>query len=171
MEMSDRLTWAAIDSPLGDIVVAWSGVGLRRLWFTAGDGAPSPDPAWEHATSPAFGAGVQLSAYFAGQRADFDLPLDARGTDFQRHVWAALQSVPYGGTATYGQLAERIGRPGSARAVGGANNRNPLPIVVPCHRVVGADGSLTGYAGGLRFKRFLLDLEAGGARLALRACG
>ena len=126
-----------------------------------------PAPAeWQPRPEPAFGAGEQLAAYFSGEPVDFDLPLDARGTPFQRRVWQALTEIPYGGTTTYGEIARRLGRPRAARAVGGANNRNPLPVVVPCHRVIGAGGSLTGYAGGLRIKRFLLDLEAGSSSRA-----
>ena len=102
---------------------------------------------------------AELLEYFRGKRRAFDLPLDPRGTPFQRRVWEALAAVPYGETVTYGALARRAGSPKAVRAVGQANHRNPLPILLPCHRVVGADGSLTGYAGGLELKRFLLDLE------------
>ena len=102
----------------------------------------------------------QLAAYFAGELTVFDLPLDLRGTDFQRRVWAALREIPYGRTRTYGELATALGAPSASRAVGLANGRNPISIVVPCHRVVGASGSLTGYAGGVDRKRALLDLEA-----------
>lgn len=101
----------------------------------------------------------QLGAYFAGELTEFDLELELVGTDFQRRVWAALQTIPYGQTASYGEIAERIGAPGAARAVGLANGHNPISIIVPCHRVVGATGSLTGYGGGIDRKRFLLDLE------------
>lgn len=107
----------------------------------------------------------QLDAYFAGDRRTFDLPLGIRGgSDFQHEVWAALRDIPAGTTVTYGDLAARLGRPGSARAVGGAVARNPISIVVPCHRVVGSGGSLTGYAGGLAAKRRLLALEAAAGR-------
>ena len=105
---------------------------------------------------------AELLEYFRGKRRAFDLPLDPRGTPFQRRVWEALAAVPYGETVTYGALARRAGSPKAVRAVGQANHRNPLPILLPCHRVVGADGSLTGYAGGLELKRFLLDLEGAG---------
>src|SRR5205085_9923425 len=105
----------------------------------------------------------QLREFFAGERTAFELPLRPAGTPFQRAVWDALLEVPYGETTGYGALAQRLGRPGAARAVGLANARNPLAIVVPCHRVVGASGALTGYAGGLERKRFLLELEARGA--------
>src|SRR3954447_19488951 len=101
----------------------------------------------------------QLAAYFAGERTSFDVPLDLRGTAFQQRVWAELRGIPYGGTRTYGELAAALGAPAASRAVGLANGRNPVSIVVPCHRVVGASGSVTGYAGGVGRKRALLDLE------------
>ncbi len=104
-------------------------------------------------------AARQLKSYFAGELKEFSLPLEPSGTDFMKQVWAALCGIPYGKTATYGEIAERVGRPKAARAVGLANNRNPIPIFIPCHRVIGADGSLTGYAGGLDMKKKLLDLE------------
>jgi methylated-DNA-[protein]-cysteine S-methyltransferase len=103
----------------------------------------------------------QIREYFDGRRQEFDLPLTFVGTDFQKKVWQALTEIPYGKTVTYGALAERIGCPGGARAVGAANHCNPLPILVPCHRVVGAGGNLTGYAGGMEMKKFLLELEQG----------
>ena len=103
----------------------------------------------------------QLEEYFAGKRKQFDLPLSLRGTEFQRQVWAALRDIPYGVTRSYGQIAQAVGRPKAVRAVGMANHRNPISIIVPCHRVVGADGSLTGYGGGLENKKFLLALERG----------
>ena len=104
-------------------------------------------------------AKAQLEEYFAGARREFDLPLDMRGTDFQKRVWSALLTVPYGRTATYKDVAIKAGSPKGARAVGMANNKNPIVIVVPCHRIVGADGSLVGFAGGIDTKRFLLELE------------
>jgi methylated-DNA-[protein]-cysteine S-methyltransferase len=105
-------------------------------------------------------AAAQLGAYLAGELRDFDIPLAPRGTDFQRRVWSAVSAVPYGSTATYSEIAAALDRPSACRAVGGANGRNPLPLIVPCHRVVGAAGALTGYGGGLEIKRALLDLEA-----------
>jgi methylated-DNA-[protein]-cysteine S-methyltransferase len=102
----------------------------------------------------------QLHAYFAGELRDFDLPLDMQGTEFQRRVWCELQNIPYGETRSYSYVANAIGAPKAVRAVGAANGRNPIPIIVPCHRVIGAAGSLVGYGGGLSMKKFLLDLEA-----------
>lgn len=104
-------------------------------------------------------AADQLRAYFAGELRDFDLPLAPRGTEFQREVWAAVSAIPYGETATYSEIAAAVGRPSARRAIGAANGRNPLPVIVPCHRVIGAAGALTGYGGGLGRKRSLLDLE------------
>ncbi len=115
--------------------------------------------------SPSSTATEQLNQYFAGERTEFDLPLRSSGSDFEQTVWAELERIPYGETASYGEIAKRIGRPDRARAVGSANGRNPISIIVPCHRVIGADGSLTGYGGGLERKQFLLDLEQGTARL------
>jgi methylated-DNA-[protein]-cysteine S-methyltransferase len=113
---------------------------------------------------------AQVEEYMAGARRDFDLPTAARGTEFQQAVWAELRRVPYGATASYGEIAERIGVPGAARAVGAANGANPISLVVPCHRIVGSDGSLTGYGGGMRVKEYLLALEArvSGEQMELR---
>ncbi len=120
-------------------------------------GAPgTPD------ADPFAAAASQLAAYFAGRRTAFDLPLAPAGTEFQQQVWAALRTIPYGQTWSYAQLADKIGRPSAVRAVGLANGRNPIAVVIPCHRVIGSDGSLTGYGGGLDRKRFLLDLESRG---------
>ena len=131
--------------------------GLRALLF-AGDPAPVDAVEGRH---PVLGDTVrQLQEYFAGGRRDFDLPLDLAGTPFQRRAWLALASIPYGTTLSYGEQARRLGVPGAARAVGSANAANPIPIVLPCHRLVGADGSLTGYGGGLDAKRALLAHEA-----------
>ncbi|MBP2327230.1 methylated-DNA-[protein]-cysteine S-methyltransferase [Kibdelosporangium banguiense] len=116
-------------------------------------GVPDPEP---------FGdVIIQLAEYFAGRRTEFTMPLTLRGTDFQRKVWAGLQQIPYGETWSYGQLADHLGRPTASRAVGLANGKNPIGVIVPCHRVVGANGSLTGYGGGLERKQFLLDFERG----------
>ncbi|MGB6454905.1 MAG: methylated-DNA--[protein]-cysteine S-methyltransferase [Streptosporangiaceae bacterium] len=158
-----------VDSPIGPLtLVAARGV-LTGLYLAAprsgsarhepGDDmlGPRADPAGE----PFAAAADQLVAYFAGRLAEFSLPLAPAGTPFQRRVWAGLQDIPYGETWSYGQLAGKIGNPAAVRAVGLANGRNPIAVVIPCHRVIGADGSLTGYGGGLERKRFLLNLEAG----------
>lgn len=130
---------------------------LSGVFFAGGD---EPPQGFERAETALIAAAAsQLTEYFAGSRRDFDLPLAYHGTNFQVRVWKALQTVPYGETRTYGEVAALIGNPRASRAVGSANHRNPLVIVVPCHRVIGSDGSLTGYGGGLPIKRYLLDLE------------
>lgn len=152
--------YTVVDSPVGPLTLAGNAEALTTVWF---DGFP-PAVAAGVARSDAgpFRAAVeQLEAYFAGERHTFDLALAPTGTAFQLSVWRELLEIPYGETRSYGQLAVRLGSPGASRAVGLANGRNPLAIIVPCHRVIGADGTLTGYAGGMDRKRLLLDLEAG----------
>ncbi len=155
-----------IESPLGPLRLVASAAGLAGVWFVDHQRhAPTTEQvlAWPVAAAghPVLEpAARQLQAYFQGQRQRFDLPLDlAQGTPFQREVWQALCAIPFGQTYSYGELAQTIGRPKAVRAVGAAVGRNPLSIVVPCHRVLGGDGSLTGYAGGLDRKRALLRLE------------
>jgi methylated-DNA-[protein]-cysteine S-methyltransferase len=131
---------------------------VTSIWFAPFDEAVKDD--WvEYDDGVLAEARAQLSAYFAGERTTFDLPLAPVGTPFQQRVWGELRRIPYAETVSYGELANRLGSPGASRAVGLANGRNPIAIVVPCHRVIGADGTLTGYAGGLERKRALLDLE------------
>lgn len=151
----------AVESPLGKLRLVAADGALIGIWLPGRPGAPPPaavggDPVLEEARA-------QLDQYFGGRRRTFDLPLAPRGTAFQRAVWAALLDIPFGETRSYGGLARSLGRPSAARAVGAANGANPLPIVVPCHRVIGADGSLTGYAGGEERKRWLLRHEGVGA--------
>ena len=148
-----------IESPVGFVTIAGDGDAITGLRME--DHAhPPPDLDASEPHQGAFPDVVdQLGAYFAGERAEFDVKLRLEGTDFQRRVWAGLLEIPYGETISYGQLATRIGRPTASRAVGLANGRNPVSIIVPCHRVIGAGGALTGYGGGLENKRTLLDLE------------
>jgi methylated-DNA-[protein]-cysteine S-methyltransferase len=149
-----------VPSPLGVLVVAASGQALECLGLPRAKGALSIAADWTESETPVLDeAARQLAAYFAGTLRAFDLPLAPEGTPFQLGVWAELARIPYGSTISYSALAERVGRPRAVRAVGLANGRNPLPIVLPCHRVIGADGSLTGYGGGLAAKQFLLRLE------------
>ncbi len=156
---TEVLYWHEIDSPVGRLLLAGDGRSLIHLGFQSGPRPQVPAGGWVADAAP-FGAAIgQLGEYFAGRRRSFDLPLAPRGTEFQRRVWRALTGIPYGTTISYGELARRIGRPSASRAVGLANGANPLPIVVPCHRVIGADGSLTGFGGGLPIKRKLLALE------------
>ncbi len=156
------LVYATLDSPLGEVLIAGDDAGLRRISFLAGTQAVTPHPAWVRDPAALRDALAQIGAYFAGEVRCFDLPLAPEGTPFQQRVWAALREIPYGETRSYGALAGAIGRPTASRAVGAANGRNPLPIVVPCHRVIGSTGALTGFAGGVHLKRALLRLEAGG---------
>lgn len=153
--------YTILPSPIGALVLAGVEGRLACIGFPTGKGAVTPRADWER-DDTAFGpARDQLDAYFAGRRTRFDLDLAPRGTPFQLEVWQALTGIPPGTTISYGELARRIGRPNASRAVGAANGANPLPIVVPCHRVIGAGGALTGFAGGLETKRFLLALERG----------
>ncbi|MDR1476532.1 MAG: methylated-DNA--[protein]-cysteine S-methyltransferase [Rickettsiales bacterium] len=140
-------------SPIGPLSLAEEGGRIVRLDFGEAKGERAATPLLREAES-------QLRAYFAERLKKFDLPLDPRGTEFQRKAWNALLEIPYGETRSYGEIAARIGNPKACRAVGMANNRNPISIIVPCHRVVGADGSLVGYGGGLGVKKFLLELES-----------
>ena len=158
--MSDPV-WDAFPSPIGELLLVGDGQALTGLYLIP-DRPPAPAiradaPRDPDALRP---AAEQLEAYFAGELTAFDLPLAPSGTPFQRAVWDALLTIPYGETVSYGEIARQIGDPSAVRAVGTANGRNPISIVIPCHRVIGADGSLTGYGGGLERKRALLALEA-----------
>jgi methylated-DNA-[protein]-cysteine S-methyltransferase len=147
-----------IDSPIGSLTLAGHGSALTNLRMV--DQTYEPSRADWALNDAAFAEPVaQLGAYFAGERIDFDVELDMRGTAFQQRVWKALLTIPYGETRSYGEIAEQIGAPGAARAVGLANGHNPIAIIVPCHRVIGANGQLTGYGGGLDRKLTLLELE------------
>jgi methylated-DNA-[protein]-cysteine S-methyltransferase len=156
------LYWHEIDSPIGRLLLAGDGDSLIQVGFQSGPRPLQPAADWIADGAPFRGAIAQLGEYFAGERRRFDLPLAPQGTEFQRRVWRALTEIPYGETVSYGELARRIGKPSAPRAVGLANGANPLPIIVPCHRVIGADGSLTGFGGGLPIKRKLLALEGAG---------
>lgn len=148
-----------LDSPVGTLTVAATDAGLHALEFPQ-NRHPADRHGWKEGDHALIDlAARQLGEYFSAARRTFDLPLAPRGTDFQRTVWMSLARIGYGETISYAQLAERIGKPTAMRAVGAANGRNPLPIVLPCHRVIGADGSLTGFGGGLPTKHFLLALE------------
>ena len=152
-----------LDSPIGPLTVVVNGDGaLTHVLFA--HQSPPADVSWDADRCAA--AATQLREYFAGERTDFDLPLAPSGSDFQRRVWDELVRVGYGVVTDYGSLGARIGRAGAARAIGRANATNPIPIVIPCHRVIGANGSLTGYAGGMEAKRLLLDLESRAAAMA-----
>jgi methylated-DNA-[protein]-cysteine S-methyltransferase len=151
--------WCEVDSPIGALLLAGDARVLRIVHFQAGPRPLRPPRNWRAEETPLRGVIRQLAEYFAGTRRTFTVPLAPAGTSFQLGVWQALRAIPYGETLSYGELARRLGSANGARAVGLANGSNPLPVIVPCHRVIGADGSLTGFGGGLRIKRALLQLE------------
>lgn len=149
-----------LETPIGELLLAGEDNALSMIGFPKGKMRRDPEPDWIYNEKPLENARRQLEEYFAGSRKDFDLPVILNGTEFQVAVLKALQEIPYGETVSYGEIARRIGRPRAVRAVGAANGRNPIPIVVPCHRVIGSSGDLTGFGGGLDTKEALLRLEA-----------
>ena len=159
--MADPLSFIDHDSPTGLLKLVASDSSLVAVWWDLGDGLP---PDLRHAVRDnshpvLLETARQLREYFDGTRRSFDLPLAPRGTDFQKKVWLCLRQIPYGQTRTYGDIARQLGTPSASRAVGAANGRNPIPIIVPCHRVIGSNGTLTGFGGGLHNKALLLSLE------------
>jgi O-6-methylguanine DNA methyltransferase len=159
-------THTQVDSPCGPLTLVARDGGLAGLYMTQHRHQPSFETFGELVPAEAelfADASAQLKEYFAGQRVAFDLPLNMAGTPFQQRVWETLRSIPFGETVTYGQLAAELGQPTASRAVGLANGKNPVSIIVPCHRVVGSKGDLTGYGGGIERKRYLLDFEGGGS--------
>jgi methylated-DNA-[protein]-cysteine S-methyltransferase len=165
--MSKEMTrcFTQIESPLGPLLLAADEAGLREIRFVNGRHPTQPDPSWKEDRAPLSETIRQLQAYFAGELENFDLQLAPEGTPFQLGVWLRLCDIPYGETISYGELAGRIGNPKASRAVGLANGSNPIPIVIPCHRVIGSNGKLTGYGGGLPIKEKLLALERRQLRL------
>jgi len=149
-----------LDTPIGELLLAGEDGALSMIGFPKGSMRREPEADWIFNEKPLAAACAQLNEYFAGNRKAFEIPLKLSGTEFQVSVLEALQDIPYGETTSYGVIAKRIGRPKAVRAVGAANGRNPLPIVVPCHRVIGSTGDLTGFGGGLDTKEALLRLEA-----------
>ena len=148
-----------LDSPIGPLLLAGSGTALQLVGFPSGSMARQPHADWRRDDAAFVEVRKQLGAYFRGELKHFDVELAPAGTAFQLQVWQALQAIPYGETCSYRDIAVRIERPRAVRAVGHANGRNPLPIIVPCHRVIGSNGALTGFGGGLPTKTFLLQLE------------
>ncbi len=159
MESMQNLYYDYMASPIGNLLLAGDGESLVQIGFPAGKAALRHQPDWVHDRSLFLQVKEQLREYFAGELREFTVPLAPRGTDFQLQVWIALRSIPYGERISYGELASQIGRPKASRAVGSANGRNPLPIIIPCHRVVGSSGALVGFGGGLEAKQALLELE------------
>jgi len=162
--MSEPIYYDDMPSPVGRLRLVADTHHLRQVWFERERHPKAMGQDWIRDSEAVAFARVQLEEYFAGMRQQFDLPLKPIGTSFQRDVWRALAQIPYASTISYGQLAQRIGQPLAVRAVGAANGRNPLPIILPCHRVIGANGSLTGFGGGLPTKRWLLAMEDQTAR-------
>ena len=160
IEKGCTMHYDLLDTPLGKLLVAGDREGIRRINFQEG-GRPFPIGAdWERNSRSMKDAAIQLKAYFSGKLKRFDLPLAPEGTDFQQKVWRALQGIPYGVLVSYRDIAEKIGNPKACRAVGAANGKNPIPVVIPCHRVIGSNGQLTGFAGGLHLKEYLIELES-----------
>jgi methylated-DNA-[protein]-cysteine S-methyltransferase len=154
-----EIFWTEVETPIGSLLLAGTASALRTVRLPGNRLGHAPEPEWVFDPRPLRAAKDQLTEFFAGRRRQFELSLEPIGTAFQLTVWRALEAIPFGTTVSYAELARRIGRPEAVRAVGLANGANPLPIVVPCHRVIGSDGSLTGYGGGLELKRALLALE------------
>jgi methylated-DNA-[protein]-cysteine S-methyltransferase len=157
--MRDIVSYSVVPSPLGDLTLTSDGSALTGLYLADAAHARVPEPSWVRDDASLREVARQLAEYFAGTRSHFDIPLAPSGTPFQRSVWQVLRAIPFGQTLSYAELAQRIGARSAVRAVGAANGKNPISIIVPCHRVIGSDGSLTGYAGGLPRKRWLLSLE------------
>lgn len=160
--MKKTICYTVLKSPVGDLLLTASSAGLRGLWIVGEKHCSGIDPGWVRDPAAFEEAARQLEEYFDGKRSGFDLPLDVEGTPFQQEAWEALRKIPWGETRSYQQQAAAIGRPAAVRAIGTANGKNPISIIVPCHRVIGANGSLTGYGGGMAAKRWLLEHEAGG---------
>jgi len=159
-----------LPSPVGDLTLVSNGEALTGVYMSDQKRGPDMDPTWQRDEAEFDAVTKQLTAYFVGDLREFDLPLAPQGTDFQKKVWRELCRIPCGETISYGELARRIGQPSASRAVGLANGRNPIGIIIPCHRVIGADGTLTGYGGGLDRKKWLLEHEKlTGSRSALRS--
>jgi methylated-DNA-[protein]-cysteine S-methyltransferase len=152
------MKYCYFESPMGKLLLTGN-EALESLHFPKGKTRVEPEKGWIHSKENFTKAIEQLDAYFKGERLTFDLKLNATGTDFQKKVWKELVKIPYGETISYGELAKRIGNPNASRAVGMANGKNPISIIVPCHRVIGKDGSLTGFGGGIDVKKRLLELE------------
>jgi methylated-DNA-[protein]-cysteine S-methyltransferase len=154
------MNYCVMETSLGPLLLAGDREAIRYIKFPRNGTARKPEPEWQESATGAVREAVkQLREYFAGRRTEFDLPVAPEGTVFQCSVWRQLQNIPYGETISYGELARRVGNPNASRAVGAANGKNPIPIVIPCHRVIGSNGRLVGFGGGLPIKEALLTLE------------
>jgi methylated-DNA-[protein]-cysteine S-methyltransferase len=165
MERAKPVFYTTMESPVGPLLLVGDTQRLRSVSFEKSKRAERVRPEWKEDKAPFAEVIRQLRAYFGGELQEFGVPLALEGTQFQLRVWRSLQTIPYGETISYGQLAQRIGNPKAVRAVGLANGCNPIPIIIPCHRVIGSDGSLTGFGGGLANKKKLLALESSQMRL------
>ena len=164
--MPKNVFYHLLPSPVGELLLVSDGDALTGLFMCDHNGGLVPEPAWRRDDSPFVTVCEQLTAYFAGELQEFDVRLAPEGTEFQKRVWQELCRIPFGASISYGELARRIGQPAASRAVGAANGQNPVSIIVPCHRVIGANGTLTGYGGGIERKKWLLEHEA-----PAKACG
>jgi methylated-DNA-[protein]-cysteine S-methyltransferase len=164
-DTAQPLVHTSVESPIGELLLLGDGETLHGLYMQDGRKPMRITSSWMESADAFTDVRTQLREYFAGERTTFDARLSMAGNPFELRVWRALSEIPYGETVSYGEIARRLGQPTAARAVGLANGRNPIAVVVPCHRVIGADGSLTGYGGGLERKRWLLELEQGQGRL------
>ena len=160
-----QILYTTLASPIGELLLVGDGNTLSGLYMQDGRKPKRIAPGWSQSAASFTDVKRQLEEYFTGERTTFDVPLAPEGAPFEREVWHALEGIAYGETVSYGEIARRVGQPGAARAVGTANGRNPIAVIVPCHRVIGANGTLTGFGGGLERKRLLLELEQGQARL------
>lgn len=160
-ELMETIYYTHLESPIGKLLLAGTDSTLQWVGFPTGKQLKTPETHWVESDSPFQAVIQQLLDYFDGTRQTFALPLGAQGTPFQKKVWQALLEIPYGKTVTYGEIAQKIGQPKASRAVGAANGQNPIPIIIPCHRVIGKSGDLTGFGGGLALKEKLLSLEQG----------
>ena len=158
--MDSRILFTRLDSPVGPLFLTSNGEAITELFMEKHKGEPKPIDKWRRQDDLFREAADQLRAYFAGELTDFDLPLATTGAPFQQRVWDELRKIPYGSTTTYGEIARLMGKPNASRAVGAANGSNPISIIIPCHRVIGSNGKLTGYGGGIERKQFLLEFEA-----------
>jgi methylated-DNA-[protein]-cysteine S-methyltransferase len=158
--MSETTYYSVMNSPIGDLVLISNGEALTGLLMNVDKREVADSQAWQRNDGLLAPVRHQLEEYFAGERTEFDVPLEVNGTEFQKRAWEELRRIPYGETISYGEQARRMGKPAAIRAVGSANGQNRISIIIPCHRVIGTDGSLTGFGGGIERKRTLLELEA-----------
>ena len=169
--MDSGVFYTTLDSPVGALFLTSNGEAITELFMEKHKGGPKPIGDWRRDDGLFRDAADQLRAYFVGELTEFDLPLATGGAPFQQRVWAELRNIPYGSTISYGEFARRIGAPKAPRAVGAANGSNPISIIIPCHRLIGSNGKLTGYGGGIERKKFLIEFEAETLAMRNAECG